>query len=199
MKDNTDNIRLSEQHPFEPFMPSGARILMLGTFPPKRSRWSMEFYYPNFQNDMWRIMGLIFFGDKEHFVMAGVKRFDEHAVRSFCASRGIALSDTAVEAVRMKDNASDQFLEVVKPLDAGALLGGLPECIAVVATGQKAAETFAGVVGCEPPAVGEWTPFAIGERALKLYRMPSSSRAYPLALEKKAEVYGRMFAAEGLL
>ena len=36
-----------EQHPFEPFLPDGAVVLMLGTFPPKPERWSMEFYYPN--------------------------------------------------------------------------------------------------------------------------------------------------------
>ena len=44
-----------EAHPFEPFLPQGARILMLGTFPPSEKRWSMKFYYPNFINDMWRI------------------------------------------------------------------------------------------------------------------------------------------------
>lgn len=52
--------RMTEAHPLEPFLPEGARLLMLGSFPPARSRWSMEFYYPNFQNDMWRVMGLVF-------------------------------------------------------------------------------------------------------------------------------------------
>lgn len=33
---------------------------------------------------------------------------------------------------------------------------------------------------------------------MRLYRMPSSSRAYPLALERKAEAYGQMLQAEGL-
>ena len=58
----------SEVHPLAPFLPDGARVLMLGSFPPKRVRWSMEFFYPNLQNDMWRIMGLLFFGDKAHFL-----------------------------------------------------------------------------------------------------------------------------------
>ena len=31
---------------------------MLGSFPPQQKRWSMAFFYPNFQNDMWRIFGL---------------------------------------------------------------------------------------------------------------------------------------------
>ena len=56
-----------EQHPFEPFLPNSARFLFLGTFPPRPEKWSMEFFYPNKINDMWRIMGLIFFGDRNHF------------------------------------------------------------------------------------------------------------------------------------
>lgn len=31
----------SELHPLEPFLPVGARLLMLGSFPPQRVRWSM--------------------------------------------------------------------------------------------------------------------------------------------------------------
>ena len=54
----------SERHPLEPFLPENARLLMLGSFPPKRIRWSMEFFYPNLQNDMWRIVGYLATGDK---------------------------------------------------------------------------------------------------------------------------------------
>ena len=68
----TNNIPI-ETHPLQPFLPGGAEILMLGSFPPKRERWSMDFYYPNIQNDMWRIMGLIFFNDKDYFVEANGK------------------------------------------------------------------------------------------------------------------------------
>ena len=51
-----------EKHPLEPFLPPKAKLLMLGSFPPQRKRWSMDFYYPNLNNDMWRIVGLLFFG-----------------------------------------------------------------------------------------------------------------------------------------
>ena len=73
----------SEVHPLAPFLPDGARVLMLGSFPPKRVRWSMEFFYPNLQNDMWRIMGLLFFGDKAHF-LADPKHFDRERIMAFC-------------------------------------------------------------------------------------------------------------------
>ena len=54
----------TELHPLEPFFPEGTKLLMLGSFPPARKRWKMEFYYPNFQNDMWRIFGLVFSENK---------------------------------------------------------------------------------------------------------------------------------------
>ena len=86
-----------EHHPFEPFLPPSARILFLGSFPPQPHRWSMPFYYPNWINDFWRIMGLIHFGDKDHFCMICEKRFDEAAIRQFCTEAGLAFYDTACE------------------------------------------------------------------------------------------------------
>ena len=118
--------RMTEAHPLEPFLPEGARLLMLGSFPPARSRWSMEFYYPNFQNDMWRVMGLVFYGDRERFVAPDGRHFDREAVETFCRERGIALSDTAAEVVRARGNASDRFLEVVRPFDLAGMLERLP-------------------------------------------------------------------------
>ena len=35
-----------ERHPWEPFIPEGAKVLIMGTFPPGPHRWSMDFYYP---------------------------------------------------------------------------------------------------------------------------------------------------------
>lgn len=188
-----------ERHPLKPFLPEGCRLLMLGSFPPERRRWSMEFFYPNFNNDMWRIMGLIFHGDRERFVVAGERRFDRTAVEAFCTERGIGLYDTACEVRRLAGNASDKFLEVVTPTDIGALLRTVPACRAVAATGEKAAEIFAAAVGCDAPAVGAAVEFGFEGRAMRFYRMPSSSRAYPLSVERKAAVYEGMLRDEGII
>lgn len=187
----------TERHPLQPFLPEGARVLMLGSFPPKRERWSMEFFYPNWINDMWRVMGVIFFGNRRHFEVEDSKRFDREQIINFCTSPGIALYDTASEVHRLKDNASDKFLEVITPTDIEALLAELPHCQAIVTTGQKATETIAERFGCAIPAVGSSTQLIIGTRKLRFWRMPSTSRAYPLALDKKAEVYRSMFEREG--
>ena len=189
----------SELHPLEPFLPGNARILMLGSFPPKRIRWSMEFFYPNLQNDMWRIVGYLATGDKKPFLLPGGRRFDRGRIEAFCRERGIALYDTAVEVVRLKDNASDNFLQVVREVDLAALLARIPACRAIVTTGQKATDTLRALTGCDSPAVGESVAVRYAGRDLRLWRMPSSSRAYPRPVEWKAEFYRRVFAENGII
>ena len=85
-----------EEHPLEPFLPANAKLLMLGSFPPQKKRWSMDFFYPNFQNDMWRIMGHIFFEDKHIFENQEERRFDKDSIVEFCRENGIALYDDFV-------------------------------------------------------------------------------------------------------
>ena len=191
---------MKERHPFEPFLPAGARMLFLGSFPPQPHRWCMPFYYPNWINDFWRIMGLLHFGDKDHFCIPGEKRFDEAGIRQFCTAEGLAFYDTACEVRRLRDNASDAFLEVVTPSDIPGLLRRIPACRDLVTTGEKATGIVAERFDCQPPAVGEYVKIAANaaipgsDRAsLRFWRMPSTSRAYPLPLERKAEFYRRLF------
>ena len=194
-----EGLPLVENHPLEPFLPAGAKLLMLGSFPPQQKRWSMDFFYPNIQNDMWRIFGFIFFGDRDFFLKPGKKAFDREKIAGFLSEKGVALYDAASSVRRLQDNASDKFLEVVEPTDIGLLLRQLPQCRGIVTTGQKATDVVCETFHIEPPSVGERQSFVFADRKLYLYRMPSSSRAYPLKLEKKAEVYRKMLADFGLI
>ena len=146
---------------------------------------------------MWRVMGLLFFGDRHNFEQKGEKRFDKEAVVEFCTMQGIALYDTACEVVRLKENASDKFLEIITPTDIAALLEKLPHCTAIVTTGQKATDTIVETFGGTTPPIGGMSTLHIDGREYHFWRMPSTSRAYPLALEKKAEYYMNMFREEG--
>ena len=182
-----------EKHPLEPFLPAKAKLLMLGSFPPQKKRWSMEFYYPNLNNDMGRIFGILFFDDKDYFLNETRKAFCRERIIDFLNEKGIALFDTASSIRRLQDNASDKFLEVVEATDVTALLRQLPECKAIVTTGQKATDTLRQQFNVEEPKVGDYSEFIFEGRAMRLYRMPSSSRAYPLALDKKATAYRIMY------
>ena len=160
----------------------------------------MDFYYPNFINDHWRIEGQIFFGDKNHFVDLEAKRFKIDEIVAFCQEKGLAFFDTSTAIRRLQDNASDKFLEVVEPTDISALLSQLPHLRAIVTTGEKATETICASLGISSiPKVNTFvtTPLVPGRGAggevLLLYRLPSSSRAYPLSFDKKVEAYQKMF------
>lgn len=189
----------TELHPLGFFLPENTRLLMLGSFPPPRARWSMDFYYPNIQNDMWRILGLIFYGNKDAF-LRDKKAFSEEKAKAFCREKGIGIGDTAMEVIRLKANASDKFLEVVRPIDPEKVLSQIPECVAIVVTGQKAMDTLLSVLpGTEEPKVGISSEFSCMGRTMRLFRMPSSSRAYPRPLEEKAAVYRGMFETLGMV
>ena len=214
---NTEHIHRSgegiEYHPLRPFLPENAKVLFLGSFPPQRKRWCMDFYYPNYINDHWRIEGQIFFGDKNHFVDLEAKRFKKDEIVAFCKEKGLAFFDTSTAIRRLQDNASDKFLEVVEPTDIRDLIAQLPHLRAIVTTGEKATETICKTMGItDVPKVNAYVEITNTDGTdetdnlantnltnttngggLLLYRLPSSSRAYPLSFDKKVEAYRRFF------
>ena len=185
-----------ETHPWEPFVPGGAKVLFMGTFPPGSHRWSMDFFYPNRTNDFWFMMGLLFFGDKDALYDREARTFRLDEIKKLLTDKGIAMGDTGYRVRRLKGNASDKFLEIVEPVHLDELLARMPSCRHIATTGEKAAGVLASLTGTEVPKMGEHVTTADG---LTIWRMPSTSRAYPLALEKKAEYYRRLFEAAGII
>lgn len=190
---NNEQIAI-ERHPWPPFVPAGARYLFLGTFPPQEHRWSMPFFYPNRTNDFWRIMGLIFLGNRDALWDAEQGRFNLDAIKSLLNREHIALWDTGMAVRRLKGNASDKFLEIVEPIDLATLLDENPTISHIITTGEKATGVIAVQAGVEMPSIGAPVVCRVGCHAVTLWRMPSSSRAYPLSLDKKAEAYKKIFS-----
>lgn len=190
---NNEQIAI-ERHPWPPFIPAGARYLFLGTFPPQEHRWSMPFFYPNRTNDFWRIMGLIFLGNRDALWEAEQGRFNLDAIKSLLNREHIALWDTGMAVRRLKGNASDKFLEIVEPIDLATLLDENPTISHIITTGEKATGVIAVQAGVELPSIGAPVACRVGCHAVTLWRMPSSSRAYPLPLDKKAEAYKKIFS-----
>ena len=145
----------------------------------------------------------VFFGDRNHFVDQEAKRFKLDEIVTFCQERGLAFFDTSTAVRRLKDNASDKFLEVVEPTDIRALLGRLPHCRTIVTTGEKATETICATMHI-PVVPKVNTSVAIPDtynrdgQQILLYRLPSSSRAYPMSFDQKTAAYRRMFEEVGL-
>lgn len=190
-----------ETHPLQPFLPPNAKLLMLGSFPPPKAKWKMDFYYPNFQNDMWRIFGVVFFNDKDYFLTENKKTFHKERIIDFLTQKGVAVFDTGVEVIRHKGNASDNFLEIVTPINLTGMLAKIPHCRTLVTTGEKATETLRSLFPEMIPApnIGSYVDVDFLNKIYRFYRMPSSSRAYPKPLIEKAEMYRQFFTEINLL
>jgi G:T/U-mismatch repair DNA glycosylase len=208
---DSDNI---ETHPFGPVLPPDATVMMMGTFPPTADKWAMRFHYPNFYNDMWRIYGSVFFDDIDYFRIGDEKRFDPERIRDFMFERGIASCPTVKQAIRETGNASDKNLTVVTPVDLDNILPQVLKVKTLFTTGGKATEVLLNLLA-EPPAKSKYPktnqsmdyPYEWQDgdnkkadvNNLTLYRLPSTSRAYPLALDKKVAAYKDFFKKIGKL
>ena len=148
--------------------------------------------YLNRTNMMWEIFGLVFFGDSQRLVDAPAKSFRLADIKSLLNERGIALYDTASAVRRLSGNASDKDLEIVVKTDIAALLQRLPLCHDIVCTGQKSFSVLTEDYGVQVPKMGQYNEFAIAGRPMRLWRMPSSSRAYPMPLAEKAAYYSHL-------
>lgn len=155
----------------------------------------MDFFYPNPINDFWRVMGVIFYNDPQALWDAPLKRFNLEKIKELLRREGIAMGDTATAVRRLRNNASDKYLEIVEPIDLQGLLAAAPGLHTIVTTGEKAAGVLAELTHTQVPKTGEYvdTLYAPSGRALRLWRMPSTSRAYPKPLAEKATLYAKVF------
>ena len=154
----------------------------------------MDFYYPNKINDFWRIMGKIFHSNYNQFYNQDIGQFNKEGIKNFLKKNKIAVGDIGLEISRLRDNASDKFLEIIKPLDLVNLISSNTNCNIIVSTGQKASEIIAQITNTTIPKIGDYTIFQYSEsRTIKIYRMPSTSRAYPLSIDKKVAQYKKLF------
>ena len=173
---------------------------MLGSFPPKRIRWSMDFFCRTCKTTCGGSWATLPRATRSHFLMPGGRKFDkEGAHRAFCRCRGIALYDTAVEVIRLKDNASDNFLQVVREVDLASLLARIPACRTLVTTGQKATDTLRAITGCGGPAVGQCVGFEYAGRDMRLWRMPSSVAGLSAACGVEGRIYRKVFEINEIL
>ena len=190
-----------ELRPFPPFLPPNATVLMMGSFPPAAEKRAMEFHYPNFQNDMWRVYGLVFFGDAMYFQRVGEKAFDAEKIKAFLTERGIGSCPGVRRAIRTHGNASDAYLKVVETVELPEILEKIPQCRRICTTGGKATEILLALLETEVKAkdfkTGTTITARCGDRDLLVTRLPSTSRAYPMKLEKKAEAYRKFFVEAG--
>ncbi|ELA09300.1 G:T/U mismatch-specific DNA glycosylase-like protein [Moraxella macacae 0408225] len=198
-----------EQHPFAPILPPHATAVMMGTMPPTADKWCMAFHYPNFYNDMWRIYGKVFFDNVDYFRIGDEKRFDANKIQAFLMQKGIGELPTVTCVIREKGNASDAHLTVIDRVDLASALVKLPKVKWLFTIGGKATDVLIDVINehlsqnqqkpVKSPKTNQMLTLEIFGRNLTVYRLPSSSRAYPMSFDKKVEAYRRFFKLAELI
>lgn len=101
-------------HPLKPFCPTGARILILGSFPSVKTR-EMGFFYGHPQNRFWRVMAALY---QEDFPETVEDR------KAFLTRNRIALYDS-IYACDIR-GSSDASIRNVEPSQLQTILDAAP-------------------------------------------------------------------------
>jgi G:T/U-mismatch repair DNA glycosylase len=111
-----------EKHPWNWYLPSNAKTIIIGTFPPVIRNWSYDFFYPNKNNYFWKIMAKI--ADRELRYFSGNEAVRER--KEILDQLQTGLSDMGKIIRRTKNSSLDENLEVVEYMDIFQLLDENP-------------------------------------------------------------------------
>lgn len=127
-----------ESHPWEPFIPQNADKLILGTFPTTdKCRGAYEFFYPNPNNDFWRVI----------FEVAGKKLDDFLQAEPIDTRKQIlsylklGIADIGKRVLRQKDSSKDDNLFPIEYTDIFSLLETNPEIKKIIITSSSGANS----------------------------------------------------------
>jgi G:T/U-mismatch repair DNA glycosylase len=122
-----------EIHPWNWYLPSEAKILIIGTFPPTLRNWSFDFFYPNKNNYFWKIMARI--AGRELQYLTGTEAVTERKEILCLLKTGV--SDMGKIIRRKAGNSLDQNLEIVEYMNIFQLLQENPSVRKIIFTSSS--------------------------------------------------------------
>lgn len=107
-------------HPFDLVFAGETPIyLVVGTFPTTNKRMAFNFFYPNSNNNFWRVMDKVFPNSKVKMNLVVSAKDDEIMKEknkvdriNFCKENKIAITDIIESCLRLDDNSKDEQLLV---------------------------------------------------------------------------------------
>ncbi|GET91362.1 hypothetical protein, unknown function [Leishmania tarentolae] len=147
---------MGEDHPIGPVVHADSRILFCGTFPPVRK--SIRFYYPNANNDMWKVLGQVFYDDVDAFYTsadcvsslfsppskqsscrAATRVLDERRIWHFAHSQPVGFFDVCRRVRRRRGTSADDNIEALERTNVlRDVLSCTPHCAGILTTGTLA-------------------------------------------------------------
>ena len=163
----------SEVHPLAPFLPDGARVLMLGQLSAQARALVDGILLPQSSKRHVADHGAALFRRQGPFPgRSQAFRPRTHPWLFAGRSGWRSTIRPAKSSAFGTTPRTTSCKSCDRPTWCG-LLDRLPECRAVVTTGEKATETLVGQLRCQRPAVGGSAPFEYAGRRMQLFRMPS--------------------------
>lgn len=134
----TINEFREEVHPWEPFIPPKADKLILGTFPTaETNRGAYEFFYPNPNNDFWRVLFRV--AGKQ---LADFSKSDPIEIRKQILSElKLGIGDIGKRILRQKESSKDEFLFPVEYTDIFFHLDSHPTIKKIIITSKSGANS----------------------------------------------------------
>lgn len=119
-----------EIHPWNRYVPAGAKNIIIGTFPPVLRNWSYDFFYPNKNNYFWRILSRIAGKPLQYF--SGEEAVEER--KNILNQLGTGVSDMGRIIRRTDGKSSDENLEIVEYMDIFKILAENPALRKIIFT-----------------------------------------------------------------
>lgn len=128
---------ISEQHPWNYYIPPNAKSLIVGTFPTARKNWSFEFFYPNKRNLLWKILASIC--DKELIFLENENAVIERKQILMTLQTGITDMGKCVK--RFKESSLDEKLTLDVPMDIFSIIDKHPSINKIILTSSSGKES----------------------------------------------------------
>ena len=122
-----------EIHPWNWYVPNGAKTVIIGTFPPTRRNWSFDFFYPNKNNYFWKLIARI--ADRPLLFLSGEEAVNER--KELLNRLKLGVSDMGQIIRRKTGNSLDQNLEIVAYMDIFKLLRENPSVRKLIFTSSS--------------------------------------------------------------
>ena len=191
-------MKKTETHPLKWIIPEGAKTLICGTFPPVRSRWSYEFFYPNKRNHLWPVLAAVAGKTLQHF--EGQPAVDER--KELLEQLKTGITDMGHTIERLVQNSADENLAIVEFMDIRQLLTDHPTIEKILFTSSSGKVSAVGWFTAYAKQVGwqfkflkaarPWkAEFLFGGRMIQLRVLysPSPRAANRISREKLVDLY----------
>jgi G:T/U-mismatch repair DNA glycosylase len=167
------------------------KTLILGNFPPHKKRWDYEFFYPNKQNNFWKVLAVI--NGKPLKEMSGLPAIEER--KNIMKNIKTGVMNIARRIKRKGHSARDTDIEIIEYNDVLNVIHKHPELETIIIAGYSAKNSTAikfieylnsQNIEYEPPVkikAGEKFIISIGRKKIKCVIVNSTSTAFPIKLD----------------